>query len=52
VDDLMPTETALLDELVADLFALDRRVEASEDLSDYACSGGCTDDGCSRPSTC
>lgn len=43
---------AALDELVADLFALDRRTEATEDLADNNCSGDCTNDGCSSPSKC
>lgn len=54
-----PTDTALaldtvvtLDTAIADLFTLDRRVEPAEDLTGYACSGGCTDNGCSAPSTC
>ena len=49
----MPPDTAVvLDAAIADLFSLDRRVEPAEDLTGYPCSGGCTDNGCSRPSTC
>lgn len=53
----MPTDTDTdtadaLDAAIADLFTLDRRVESAEDLDGYPCSGGCTDNGCSRPSTC
>lgn len=49
----MPTEDAVaLETAVADLFTLDRRAESAEDLTGYPCSGLCTDNGCSRPSTC
>lgn len=47
-----PDTTAALDAAIADLFDLDRRAEPAEDLSGYSCSGECTDNGCSRPSTC
>ena len=43
---------AALETAIADLFTLDRRVEPAENLTGYPCSGGCTDNGCSRPSTC
>ena len=45
----MPTDTTL-DELVADLFALDRRAEPAETATSRDCSGDCTDDGCTRRS--
>lgn len=49
----MPPDTAAaLDAAIADLFTLDRRTEPAEDLTGYKCSGECTDNGCSRPSTC
>ncbi|MGH3826055.1 MAG: hypothetical protein ACRDQX_02595 [Pseudonocardiaceae bacterium] len=49
----MPSDTAAaLETAIADLFTLDRRVEPAEDLTGYACSGECTDNGCSTPSTC
>lgn len=41
-----------LDTAIADLFTLDRRADPAEDLTGYPCSGGCTDNGCSRPTTC
>jgi hypothetical protein len=47
-----PDTTAALDAAIADLFTLDRRAEPAEDLSGHPCSGECTDNGCSRPSTC
>ncbi|MBV9141135.1 MAG: hypothetical protein JO115_09485 [Pseudonocardiales bacterium] len=49
----MPPDTAVvLDAAIADLFNLDRRAEPAEDLTGYPCSAECTDNGCSRPSTC
>ncbi len=47
MDDVM-----LLDEATADLFDLDVQAEPAEDLTGYGCSGNCTNNGCSRPSTC
>lgn len=49
----MPSETDVtFGAAIADLFTLDRRAEPAEDLTDSPCSSNCTDDGCSRPSTC
>lgn len=44
-------DNAILDAATADLFTLDPQAEPAEDLSEYACSVNCTDDGCTRPST-
>lgn len=41
-----------LDAAIMDLFDLDRQTQPAEDLSGQACSGTCTDDGCTRPTTC
>lgn len=44
-------DNAILDAATADLFTLDPQKEPAEDLTGYACSEICTDDGCTRPST-
>jgi hypothetical protein len=47
-----PDTAAALDAAITNLFTLDRRAEPAEDLTGYPCSGECTDNGCSNPSTC
>lgn len=49
---MSPDTPAALDSAVADVFALDRRVEPAEDLTGHACSAECTDDNCTRPTKC
>jgi len=41
-----------LDEILADVFSLDVRVEPSAENMPQTCSANCTNDGCTGPTTC